>query len=103
MAPCAAAAAGGLTAQWSGHRSRRSRLRYAAPLGFAFATPAWLRLKSGCRSSRAPFGSVQHTVAHRWASPHESAEFPTRVKGVVAMFDPTVPHSFIRYPRVPEW
>jgi hypothetical protein len=25
---------------------------------------------------------VQHTVAQRWASPHESAEFPTRVKGV---------------------
>jgi hypothetical protein len=33
-----------------------------------------------------PFGSVQHTVARHWASPRESAEFPTGVKGVVAMF-----------------
>jgi hypothetical protein len=31
-----------------------------------------------------PLGSVQHTVAQHWASPRESAEFPTGVKGVVA-------------------
>jgi hypothetical protein len=31
-------------------------------------------------------GGVQHTVARHWVSPRESAEFPTGVKGVVAMF-----------------
>jgi hypothetical protein len=31
-------------------------------------------------SSCLALGSVQHTVAQHWASPHESAEFPTRVK-----------------------
>jgi hypothetical protein len=28
---------------------------------------------------------MQYTVSRHWASPHESAEFPTSVKEVVAM------------------
>lgn len=35
-----------------------SRLHCAAPFGFAIATPAWLRLKSGCSPSRAPLAGV---------------------------------------------
>ncbi len=30
-------------------------------------------------------GGVQHTVARHWASPRESAEFPTSVKEVVIL------------------
>ena len=32
-----------------------------------------------------PFGGGPHTVAQHWASPRESAEFPTRVKEALAM------------------
>lgn len=40
------------------------------------------------RGSPRVLGGVQHTVARHWASPRESAEFPTSVKEVVAMFGP---------------
>ncbi len=38
-------------------------------------------------------GGVLYMVARHWASPRESAEFPTDVKGVVAMFGPHYPEG----------
>jgi hypothetical protein len=43
-------------------------LHCAAPLGLAVAPQAGLRLKSGCRSSRAPFGMRSTRVEMRYAS-----------------------------------